>query len=212
MLKTITLLVAAVLALSSCAEGMVGSAINKEDAAWRVVQAREQKECAQFRGEGKRRLALKAYQCKATIVREEVLPNAAYPDIVLAALQDLGKISKRYYDGRITREQANFEINQVMMNHQQQEITRYKEAYQQAQMRDQQQQQNFRQGLALGVMATNPHSSYSSPSLTTTDCRQTGNGVTCNTFGNSVQQPSNSFSTTDCRRIGSGITCNTLGN
>lgn len=168
-------------------------ALERERAAWKVVNEQAKTACAAFHGDGKQSLALQNYQCHADIINKELLPKAIYPDAVYAYLQDIGNLEEQYYEGKIDHEQVKFKAQQSMLKYNQlrgerltndyeRRVEDVQQQYQQRQQQQMEQQQQLQQSLQNLYTAT----SRPQPSVTTTNCHAygSGNSVSCTTTGN----------------------------
>lgn len=178
---------AIVLVLGGCAAQGLRASSSKEQAAFGRAQSRIEAECSKFKGEGNRKLAFQAYNCNASILREEVLPNAVYPDLVLSYLEKVAKVTEQYRDGKISREKSNFKIQQLGTAMDKERAERLNRDYQQAQMADRQKGESFAAGWNRGYVAPQVQPSYQRPQPSTITCQPAHPmhpdwGVNCNSW------------------------------
>ena len=151
---------AIVFVLCGCAAQGLSASNSKEHAAFSRAKSRIEVECGKFKGEDNRKLAFQAYNCNANILREEVLPNAVYPDLVLRYLEKVAKVTEQYRDGKISREKSNFKIQQLGTALDRERAERLNRDYQQAQMSDRQKGQAFSAGFNSSFAAPQPQTYY----------------------------------------------------
>ncbi len=157
-----------------------------EDAAWLKVYDGAPSSCQKALGvtpnNVPRDKAVDLAGCYESKIRQEVLPVAVYPDLVLDFISEQNAVAQAYSSGKIDNDGMKAGLGKTLNNYQSSMIKRVMETHQQLQGYDRQiALQNMQYWQTMNAInAQNQANARSYP--TTTNCFQTAVGVTCNSM------------------------------
>ncbi len=128
------------LLLGACShQGKLKTAYDAEQSAWQTAKIQIKEQCSHFKDSNDRvpqEKSVENNECEIKIIKETVLPVAAFPEEILNWGVNTAAVAKQYKDGKIDREEANILMDAAWAEYSNKANQKFRGAQQIAEQKD----------------------------------------------------------------------------